>query len=303
MFGCSSRSSCSLQGAMLTLGTEREAPSTPKTERQEPADARFSPRTPPEIQRNTANNRKYLDCPYVDKDIVKELGARWDATEKKWHIPPGLPVERFSEWLPPHSRKYLYVPFEEKEQAKRLGATFDGEKKSWYVSAYRYRTNPNAFRRWMQPRVIYEIYGYEGEYGYEDGDEDEDEDDPFIGDVLTREEIKYGKEEPKAVTPHTKKKKLGRVALRTRAAQARVHNDKHKAEPELKPGWRSRSSRAEPARPKWDMEPAWAAEEQLLLDDRGNVLKKTGRVSEPAWSKPRSRQGPISPSGSLGRTA
>lgn len=42
--------------------------------------------------------RKYLNVPYVEKDAAKQLGARWDAEEKKWFIPPGIEPEAFAQW-------------------------------------------------------------------------------------------------------------------------------------------------------------------------------------------------------------
>jgi len=42
----------------------------------------------------------YLDCPYSEKDQVKQLGARFNGAVKKWYIPVGLEVEPFVRWLP-----------------------------------------------------------------------------------------------------------------------------------------------------------------------------------------------------------
>jgi exodeoxyribonuclease VII large subunit len=41
----------------------------------------------------------FLSVPYKEKDAVKELGARWDATMKKWYVPIGLDLSKFSQWL------------------------------------------------------------------------------------------------------------------------------------------------------------------------------------------------------------
>ena len=42
----------------------------------------------------------YLDCPYSEKDQVKQLGARFNGAVKKWYIPAGLEIEPFARWLP-----------------------------------------------------------------------------------------------------------------------------------------------------------------------------------------------------------
>jgi len=41
----------------------------------------------------------YLDVPFREKDEAKELGARWDAEERKWFVPKGKDVDPFQQWL------------------------------------------------------------------------------------------------------------------------------------------------------------------------------------------------------------
>jgi len=47
-----------------------------------------------------AGNRRDLKVPYADKDHVKKLGARWDATRKVWYAPEGVDIEPLTPWLP-----------------------------------------------------------------------------------------------------------------------------------------------------------------------------------------------------------
>lgn len=42
----------------------------------------------------------YLTVPYKDKEIVKALGARWDAKDKRWYVDRGSQV-RFARWFKP----------------------------------------------------------------------------------------------------------------------------------------------------------------------------------------------------------
>ncbi|HDN26243.1 MAG TPA: exodeoxyribonuclease VII large subunit [Thioploca sp.] len=42
----------------------------------------------------------FLDCPFSEKDDVKQLGAKFDWNQKKWFIPPNLEIEPFAKWLP-----------------------------------------------------------------------------------------------------------------------------------------------------------------------------------------------------------
>jgi hypothetical protein len=41
-----------------------------------------------------------LATPYADKDKVKSLGARWDATRKVWYIVDVADLTPFTAWIP-----------------------------------------------------------------------------------------------------------------------------------------------------------------------------------------------------------
>lgn len=43
----------------------------------------------------------YLITEFREKDIVKSLGARWDAQRRQWYVPAGLDLTGFAKWLPP----------------------------------------------------------------------------------------------------------------------------------------------------------------------------------------------------------
>ena len=42
----------------------------------------------------------YLECPYMEKDEAKELGARCDLDAKKWYVPSDLDKNLFKKWWP-----------------------------------------------------------------------------------------------------------------------------------------------------------------------------------------------------------
>jgi len=42
----------------------------------------------------------YLEVPFRSKDEAKALGARWDATARKWYVPEGTEIAPFNAWLP-----------------------------------------------------------------------------------------------------------------------------------------------------------------------------------------------------------
>jgi Domain of unknown function (DUF5710) len=44
------------------------------------------------------NPRSYLNVPYAEKDLAKQLGAKWDTTKKKWFIPLGVEPTNFEKW-------------------------------------------------------------------------------------------------------------------------------------------------------------------------------------------------------------
>ena len=41
-----------------------------------------------------------LNVPFLEKDEVKRLGARWNSSSKRWYIPAGVNCEPFARWLP-----------------------------------------------------------------------------------------------------------------------------------------------------------------------------------------------------------
>jgi len=45
-----------------------------------------------------AATKTYLTVPYAQKDEAKALGARWDASQKKWYVPPNKDIALFAKW-------------------------------------------------------------------------------------------------------------------------------------------------------------------------------------------------------------
>jgi len=44
------------------------------------------------------NSKTYLNVPYAQKDDAKALGAKWDASKKKWYAPSSLDITLFEKW-------------------------------------------------------------------------------------------------------------------------------------------------------------------------------------------------------------
>ena len=107
----------------------------------------------------TSSPRTYLSVPYKERTQVKELGAKWDRSQKSWYIPNGVAKEKFSRWIAnakeaqmapskaqEATRLYLYVPYREKEEAKKAGAKWDVREKSWYIEG---DADKSKLSRWL----------------------------------------------------------------------------------------------------------------------------------------------------------
>lgn len=44
-----------------------------------------------------------LNVPYSEKDIVKDLGARWDKENKTWYSSKISDLDTFNGWIEPHN--------------------------------------------------------------------------------------------------------------------------------------------------------------------------------------------------------
>lgn len=43
-------------------------------------------------------NKLYLDVRYEDKNLAKQLGARWDPSVKRWYCAKGSPLAKIFSW-------------------------------------------------------------------------------------------------------------------------------------------------------------------------------------------------------------
>ena len=78
------------------------------------------------------DTRVYLDCPYHQKEQVKDLGARWDNTERRWYAPPGINLELLAPWI--KERIYLRCSTaEDQGTIESLGANYDTSLCQYYI--------------------------------------------------------------------------------------------------------------------------------------------------------------------------
>lgn len=45
-----------------------------------------------------AINKNFINVPFAQKDEAKDLGAKWDATQKKWYFLDDKDLRLFSKW-------------------------------------------------------------------------------------------------------------------------------------------------------------------------------------------------------------
>jgi antirestriction protein ArdC/phage/plasmid primase-like uncharacterized protein len=117
----------------------------------------------------------YLNVAYQDKDVVKELGAKWDRREQAWYVPYGVDPAPFEKYAREGmnqaqgglqneragqsmgegdaavaGRTYLAVPYGERMAAKAAGAEWDRAAKSWYAGP---DSDLGALARWNADNV------------------------------------------------------------------------------------------------------------------------------------------------------
>ncbi|WP_031579288.1 DUF5710 domain-containing protein [Ruminobacter sp. RM87] len=90
------------------------------------------------VQKNEnaeTKQKTLLSVPFEEKDLAKELGAKFDRETKSWYVPEGMDLEPFERWKPTlqHEKMWIKAPFEMHEQIKELGAKYDATAKCWFV--------------------------------------------------------------------------------------------------------------------------------------------------------------------------
>ena len=103
--------------------------------------------------------KTYLTVSFIEKEDVKELGAKWDRQQKAWYIPEGIDPAPLQKWakttadVPKQSqpeRQYLAVPYGERMAAKAAGAEWDKTAKSWYAGP---KADMAKLERWNPENV------------------------------------------------------------------------------------------------------------------------------------------------------
>ena len=90
------------------------------------------------------DTRVYLECPYHERQQVKELGARWDNTQRRWYAPPGTNLEPLIPWM--KERLYLRCSIEDSETIENLGARYDTALCGYYILD---SDSKEQFARWL----------------------------------------------------------------------------------------------------------------------------------------------------------
>lgn len=107
------------------------------------------------------DGKVYLIVPFDEKDMAKQMGARWDPEAKLWYALADDDSGLLQRWpavgstgssgnrqieqsLSVDSKAYLTVPFSEKDEAKALGARWDKDSKMWFAP----NNEPALVQRW-----------------------------------------------------------------------------------------------------------------------------------------------------------
>ena len=82
----------------------------------------------PEDKLSERYEAETLYVPFAEKDNAKELGARWDSTNKCWvcDIQNKSLMEKYK-------RRYIEIQYKDKDNAKQSGCKWDQECKKWYT--------------------------------------------------------------------------------------------------------------------------------------------------------------------------
>lgn len=59
--------------------------------------------------------KRYINVAYKDREMAKRLGARWDASVRRWYCPPGSALAKIYSWRKPTSSSSL--SFGDEDQA------------------------------------------------------------------------------------------------------------------------------------------------------------------------------------------
>ena len=96
--------------------------------------------------RDLANDssQTILCVPYADKDVVKELGCKWDPTAKHWYVLSDNTqyTEITEKYLPIELKQSNY---DDRLEIKALGACYNPNKKLWCIPKYR----KELFKKWL----------------------------------------------------------------------------------------------------------------------------------------------------------
>jgi hypothetical protein len=57
--------------------------------------------------------KRYINVAYKDREMAKQLGARWDASVKRWYCPPDSALAKVYSWRKADSRPLPVTAFGE----------------------------------------------------------------------------------------------------------------------------------------------------------------------------------------------
>ena len=59
------------------------------------------------FKRDMTMTKRYINVAYKDREMAKRLGARWDASVRRWYCPPGSALAKIYSWRKPSTASSL----------------------------------------------------------------------------------------------------------------------------------------------------------------------------------------------------
>ena len=112
--------------------------------------------------------RRFIECPFAEKNIAKSRGAKWDAAAKSWYVPEGLDMANFAEWDPAAPYSAPSAPARNKQPAAGGNCSSSSSSSS--------AAKANELDEEEEKEVEGEIKEYKGEEKNDDDDADDDDD-------------------------------------------------------------------------------------------------------------------------------
>ena len=81
--------------------------------------------------KNKSNEVKFLHVPYSEKELVKQLGGRWNPSKRSWYCQRSE-KKKFIKWWKEKNKIYIESDYDERSKVKELNGHWCKERRCWY---------------------------------------------------------------------------------------------------------------------------------------------------------------------------